>query len=82
VCYSTYKRALHLPNARVSPNYLVVEDLAHTHCAMSALEVLQSCPSQRNTLLLALGSPLLSEDKIVKFDVSNVKPHLPYHVAF
>jgi len=49
---------------------------------MFALEVLQSCPSQRNALFPSLGNPILSNDQIVRFDVSNVKPYLPYHVAF
>ena len=37
----------HNPNSRAAQNYSVVEDLGHTPCAMSALEVLQSCPSQK-----------------------------------
>ena len=44
----------HNPNARAAKNYSVVEDLGHTPCVMSALEVLQSCPSQRKALLLPL----------------------------
>jgi hypothetical protein len=51
-----FKRASHNPNARASQNYSMVEDLSQTPCAMSALEVLQSCPSQRKALLTALGS--------------------------
>jgi hypothetical protein len=42
-----FKKASHNPNARAAQNYSVVEDLSQTPCAMSALEVLQSCPSQR-----------------------------------
>ena len=38
------KRTVHNPNARVAHNYNIVEDLAQAPCAMSALEVLQSCP--------------------------------------
>ena len=34
----------HNPNAQAAHNYSIVEDLGHTPCAMSALEVLQSCP--------------------------------------
>jgi len=49
---------------------------------MSYITVLQSCPSQLNALLSALGSPLLSDDLVVKFYVSNLKPHFPYQVAF
>jgi hypothetical protein len=40
-----FKKASHNPNARATHNYSVVEDLSQTPCAMSALEVLQSCPS-------------------------------------
>ena len=36
-------RSGHNPNSRAAQNYLVVKDLGHTPCAMSALEVLQSC---------------------------------------
>ena len=45
----------HNINARSSQNYSVVEDLGQTPCAMSAIEVLQSSPSQRKALLLLLG---------------------------
>jgi ribosomal protein L44E len=40
-----FKKASHNPNARVAQNYFVVEYLSQTPCAMSALEVLQSCPA-------------------------------------
>ena len=39
------KHSGHNPNARAAQNYSVVKDLGHTPCAMSALEVLQSCLS-------------------------------------
>jgi hypothetical protein len=38
-----FKKSSHNPNARATQNYSVVEDLSQTPCAMSALEVLQSC---------------------------------------
>jgi hypothetical protein len=76
------KRSTHNPNARAAQNYSIVEDLGQTPCAMSALEVLQTCPSQRNALLSALGALEPSGSKVIKFDVTDVKPHLPYHVAF
>jgi hypothetical protein len=72
----------HNLNARVAQNYSIVEYLAQTPCAMSALEVLQSFPSQRNALLSALGASESSNSLSIMFDTSNVKPHLPYHVAF
>jgi hypothetical protein len=40
-----FKKDSHNPNARAAQNYSVVEDLSQTPCAMSTLEVLQSCPS-------------------------------------
>ena len=46
------RRASHNPNARADHNYSVAEDLSQTPCAMSALEVLQSFPSQRKDLLI------------------------------
>jgi hypothetical protein len=39
-------------------------------------------PSQRNALLSSLGALEPSGSKFIKFDVTNVKPRLPYHVAF
>jgi hypothetical protein len=51
-----FKKVSHNPNARASQNYSVVEDLSQTPCAMSVLEVLQSFPAQRKSLLTALGS--------------------------
>jgi hypothetical protein len=76
------KRSTHNPNARAAQNYSIVEDLGQTPCAMSALEVLQTCPSQRNALLSALGALEPSGSKVIKFDVTEVKPRLPYHVDF
>jgi hypothetical protein len=35
-----FKKSSHNPNARVTQNYSVVEDLSQTPCAMFALEVL------------------------------------------
>jgi hypothetical protein len=49
---------------------------------MSALEVLQTCHSQRNALLSVLGSLRPCGSKVIKFYVTDVQPRLPYHVAF
>jgi hypothetical protein len=56
--------------------------MGKTPCVMSPLEVLQTCPSQRNALLSALGALEPSGSKIIKFDVTDVKLCLPYHVDF
>jgi hypothetical protein len=76
------KRSTHNPNARYAQNYFIVEDLGQTPCAMSSLEVLQMCPSHRNALLSALGDLEPSGSNLFKFDVTDVKPRLPYYVAF
>jgi hypothetical protein len=77
-----FKRASHNPNARAAQNYSVVEDLSQTPCAMSALEVLQSCPAQRKALLTALGSTETCNPGTIMLDTTDLKPRLPYHIAF
>jgi hypothetical protein len=77
-----YKHASHNPNARVMPNYSIVEDLAQMPCAMSSLEVLQSFPSQRAALLSTIGATDSSSQLVMKFNATDVKPHFPYHVSF
>jgi hypothetical protein len=77
-----FKKASHNPNARASQNYSVVEDLSQTPCAMSALEVLQSFPAQRKALLTTLDSTETCNPGTIMLDTTNLKPHLPYHVAF
>jgi hypothetical protein len=59
-----------------------MEDLAHTPYAMFSLEVLQSFPSQRTTLLSAIGAADSTSQLIMKFDATYVRPILPYHMDF
>jgi hypothetical protein len=49
---------------------------------MSDLEVLQTSASQRNALLSTLGFLDPCGSKFIKFDVMDLNPHFPYHVAF
>jgi hypothetical protein len=78
-----YKRALHNPNSRATQNYSIVEYLAQSPCAMSSLEVLQSClVQQQSALLSTIGATNASSSQLITFDPSNVKPHLPYHITF
>jgi hypothetical protein len=49
---------------------------------MSTLEVLQSFPAQRKALLTALGSTETCNSGTIMLDMNDLKPHLPYHVAF
>jgi hypothetical protein len=48
---------------------------------MSDLEVLQMFPSYRNAFLSVLESLDPCGSNIIKFDVTDVKPCLPFHVA-
>jgi hypothetical protein len=60
----------------------VVEDLSQTPCAMSSLEVLQSCPAQRKALFFSLGSTETCNLGTIVLDTTDLKPRLPYHVVF
>jgi hypothetical protein len=77
-----FKKSSHNPNARAAQNYFVVEDLSQTPCAMSALEVLQSFPTQRKALLTTLSSTDTCNPGTIMLDTIDLKPCLPYHVAF
>ena len=48
---------------------------------MSALEVLQSCPSQRKVLLSTLGVNDDNSSSVIKFETAGLYPHLPYYVS-
>jgi hypothetical protein len=78
----TFNNASHNPNTRATQNYSVVEDFSQTPCALSALEVLQSCPSQRKAMLAALGFAETCNPGMIMLDMTDLKPHIPYHVAF
>jgi hypothetical protein len=77
-----FKKDSHNPNTRATQNYSVVEDLSQTPCMMSTLEVLQIFPSQRKSLLTTLGSTETCNLGTIMLDTTDLKPHLPYHVAF
>jgi hypothetical protein len=40
------------------------------------------CPSHRNDFLSTLRDLEPCGSKVIKFDVTKIKPHLPYHMAF
>jgi len=67
------------PNARAAQHYSIVEDLAQAPSAMSALEVLQSCPSQRKSLLSAIDP---ANSDLITFDLGSHTPRLPHQIAF
>ena len=81
---STLRKIVFNPNARAAQFYNVVEDLAQAPCAMSPLEVLQSCPTQRKNLLTTLGALDPDNTNLIHFNVENYKSkpsqtHFPNH---
>ena len=48
---------------------------------MSTLEVLQSCPAQRKSLLNAIGAIDSANASLLFFDTENSEPHLPHTIA-
>jgi hypothetical protein len=74
-------RNVHNPQARVAHNYSLVDDLAQSPAAMSVLEVLQTCPTQRKSLLSAMGAVDPADTRLITFDLDNCEPRLPAAVA-
>jgi hypothetical protein len=70
------------PHARAAQNYNIVEDLAQAPSAMSALEVLQTCPAQRKALLKAIGGIDPTDTNLIIFDLEDHIPRLPPQLAF
>lgn len=70
------------PHARAAQNYNIVEDLAVSPSVMSALEVLQSCPTQRKLLLLAIGVVDNQDPNLIIFDLETSTTRLPHQMAF
>ena len=79
---STLRKSIFNPNARAAQFYNVVEELAHEPCAMSTLEVLQSCPTQCKNLLTTLGSLDPNNTNLIYFNPENHKSRLPHQLAF
>ena len=79
---NTVRKTVFNPNARAAQNYNVVEDLAQAPCAMSTLEVLQNCPTQRKTLLAALGAIEPTTFNHLMFSLDNFQTRLSHHLAF
>jgi hypothetical protein len=70
------------PHARVAQNHIIVEDLAQTPFAMSALEVLQIFPTQRKELLKDIGGIDPIDMNLIIFELEDHIPRLPHQLAF
>jgi hypothetical protein len=76
------KKSAFNPHARAAQNYSIVEDLAQAPSAMSALEVLQSCPAQRRALLKAIGGIDPTDSNLIVFNFDDHIPRLPPQLSF
>ena len=79
---STLHKSIINPNARATQYYNIVEDLAQAPCAMLALEVLQTCPTQRKNLLTALGAMDPKNSNVVTFKLDDFKTRLSHQLDF
>jgi hypothetical protein len=70
------------PHACVAQNYSIVEYLAQAPSAMSALEVLQSCPTQWKALLKDIGGIDPTDTNLIIFDLEDHISRLPPQLAF
>jgi hypothetical protein len=70
------------PQARVAHNYSLVNDLAQYPTAMSVLEVLQTYPTQPNSLLSTLGAVNPDDTHLITFHLDSGEPCLPALVSF
>jgi hypothetical protein len=79
---STIRKATFNPSSRAAQMYNIVEDLAQAPCAMSALEVLQHCPSQCKTLLATIGAIDPKSSNHIMFNLDNYMSRLSHQLAF
>ncbi|MCY6525068.1 hypothetical protein, partial [Actinobacillus pleuropneumoniae] len=70
------------PNARAAQHYNILEYLAQASSEMSALEVLQMCPSQRKDFLSTIGGIDPMDSNLITFDLENHVPRLPPQLYF
>jgi hypothetical protein len=70
------------PHARAAKNYSIVEDIVQAPSAMSALEVLQSCPMQHKALLKANGGIDPTVRNLIIFDLEDHISRLPPQLTF
>jgi hypothetical protein len=78
----TIHKATFNPSSRATQNYNIVEDLAQAPCVMSALEVLQHCPSQHRMLLAAIGVVDPESSNHIMFNLDNYVSRLSHQLAF
>ena len=78
----TLRKSIINTNACAAQYYNIVKYLAQAPCAMSALEVLQTCPTQRNFFLTALRAMDPENSNIITFKLDDFKTRLSHQLAF
>jgi hypothetical protein len=79
---STIRKSTFNPSSCAAQKYNNVEDLSQAPCAMSSLEVLQHCPSQRRTLLAAIDAIDLESSNNITFNLDNFKSRFSHQFSF
>jgi len=75
---STIQNSTFNPSSHATQNYNIIEYLAQALCAMSTLEFIQHFPSQRRTLLAAIGAIDLESSNNITFNLDNFKLNLSH----
>lgn len=70
------------PNSRGAHSYNIVDYMAQSSSAISALEVLQMCSTSRKALLSALVAINPSDSCLMVFDFDKATPQLPSIITF
>jgi hypothetical protein len=78
----TIRKSIFNPSARAAKKYNIIEYLVQALCAMSTLEVLQSCPSQRRTPLSTIEVVDLEAPNMIMFNMDYFKLRLSHHLTF
>ena len=55
-------------SGQAAHSYSIIDDLAQSPAAISTLELLQSCPSQKRALLSTIGTFDPTDDQLIVFD--------------
>jgi hypothetical protein len=79
---STIHKSTFNLSSRATQNYNIVEDLAQAPCAMSALEVIEHCPSQCRTLLVAIVIVDPDSSNHIMFNLDDYTSRLSHQLYF
>jgi hypothetical protein len=72
---------MHISNTWAAQHYSIVEDISQAPYSMSALEVLQSYPTQHKALLSSIGGIDPAESNVISFDTYCNESHLSHQLA-